>query len=92
MKNLQIPTQHLSHTAKESQLILVVTPLLSEARGWVLLDGRLEVTCQAPKPVWASPYPQQQGSVPSYQLKGRHTRAVFASIKEARKQEAAKAG
>lgn len=44
------------------------------------------------KPVWASPYPQQQGSAPSYLLTGRHTWAVFASIREACKQEAAKAG
>lgn len=94
MKYLQIPTQHLSHTAKEPQLILVVTPLLSEARGWVLLDGRLEVACQAPKPARASPYPQHQGSAPSYLLKGRHTlmEAGFASIREACKQEAAEAG
>ena len=81
----QIPTLHLNRTAKEPQLILVVTQLLSEARGPVLLDSRLEVACQA------SPCPQQEGSAPSYLLKGRRTWAGFASIREAPKQEAAEA-
>jgi len=68
-----------------------VTPLLSEARGRVLLDKRLEAACQALKPVRASPCPPQEGSAPSYLLKGRHTGASFASIRKAHKQEAAEA-